>query len=325
MICTRPPAESCGGYKHLSSFYRDGSNSAYAPLWLYLIIALECSPVQKQTISIEGNINDSLSSVARLVACLSPLRETGEQSDYCIDLSKLRYLGPDGAAMLAGSVLEARGRQIHVDVTWPTAPGPLRAFIRFSGMEHFLDGVSLPDLHDPLNVTIPLRPFRQSRHTDAHPILELLARFGDVSEDLKTSLEIAVNETVQNIVDHASSPIGGLGCARYMTAHAELRVSIMDWGDGILTTLRRKYPDTVDDRHALERVLFGGFSALSRRNNLGRGIDNLRLVVTQALRGSVFILTGGAAVEVKGSNEPRYVDVHPPFRGTAVCFTLPRS
>jgi hypothetical protein len=281
--------------------------------------------VDPQGIDIEGNVNDSLNSISRLADRLALLRDAGESAIFRLNLSQLKHLGPDGCAMLTGSVLEARIRGIQFDVVWPDRAGPLRAFIEFSGMRHLIDGSELPDLLDPVNVTVPLRRFTQSLYSDARPILELLARFGTVSEDLRISLEIAVNETVQNIVDHSNSRLGGLGCARYMSTQSELRVSIMDWGDGILTTLRRTYPDTINDRHALERVLYGGFSAQSRRNNLGRGIDNLRTVVTSALQGSLFILTGNAAVEAKAGNEPRYVDLDVPFRGTAVCFTLPRD
>ena len=137
--------------------------------------------VEPESILIEGNVNDSLSSVKDLVARLAPLSVCGQGSSFRLDLSKLRYLGPDGATMISGSVLEARSRGVSAGVVWPAGAGPLRAFIEFAGMRHLLDNADLPDLADPVNVTIPLRQFSQSLHSDANPILELLGRFGEMS------------------------------------------------------------------------------------------------------------------------------------------------
>ena len=279
--------------------------------------------VERLAFVLEGNINDTVNSLRFLADRLSPLRDCGNDSPLTLDISRVKYLGPDGATMLCGSVLEARNRGIDIDVRWPEEPPALEAFINFSGLRHFLAAQALPDQQHPENVTVALRNFEQSRVNDSDPILELIARFKSISEKLRESLEIAVNETVQNIADHSHSSIGGWGCARFMARDGEVRVSLMDWGDGILTTLRRRHPDTSSDRQALERVLFGGYSALSRRNNLGRGIDNLRMVVTKAMGGKLFILSGYAAVEAKANGEPRYSDLEHGFRGTAVCFSMP--
>lgn len=132
-----------------------------------------------------------------------------------------------------------------------------------------------------------------------------------------------MNECIQNIEDHAHSAIGGLGCARYMKGSREVRVALLDWGDGILKRLRVRYPDTRDEVHALQRVLFGGYTSKARPNNQGRGIDNLRSVTTEAFGGDLYIVSGRGAVDIKGGQPPRYVSLPHEFQGTAVCFTLP--
>lgn len=258
-----------------------------------------------------------------LVGILHPLRAARPHETLLLDLTNLRYLGPNGAAMQCGSVLEARFRDVQVTCRWPDGPPALLAFIEESGLKGHLEGlpVALPD--DLETVTVPIRQLRESRHQDSHPILDLVARFQQVPEGLQDVLQIAFNETVQNIFDHAASAVGGFSCARYMRRDSEVRVALIDWGVGILDTLRRRYADTISDEHALQRVLFGGFSALSRRNNTGRGIDNLRTVVTEAMSGRLFILSGSGLAEIIGDRPPRYSPVNPPFRGTAVCFTLP--
>ena len=62
---------------------------------------------------------------------------------------------------------------------------------------------------------------------------------------------------------------------------------------------------------------------ISIEGNINDSLSSVKRLVgylaplREASHGSVFRLDAG--------NEPRYVEVHPPFRGTAVCFTLPRS
>jgi hypothetical protein len=275
------------------------------------------------TINLEGDVNDRLRSMRYLIEHLSPLRKLSAGQSAVVDLSKVHYLGPDGAVMIAGSILEARQRQVAVRLVMPSGPVPLVAFLEFSGFNHLLQQSSLPELDHPENVTVPLRQFRQSRHTDPDPILHLIGRFEPISDDLRLSLEIAVNECVQNIEDHSRSDLGGLCCARFMTRDREIRVALVDWGEGIRTSLQRRYNDIQDDVDALQRVLYGGYSAKTRPNNLGRGIDNLRSVVTQALGGNLYLISGNASADFQGRRSPRYDRLQYGFQGTAVCFTLP--
>jgi hypothetical protein len=279
--------------------------------------------VSAGVIGIEGNVNDRFSSMRYLIECLWPLRETVAGTDVVLDLTKLRYLGPDGAAMICGSVLEARQRRVNVNVQTNAEPNALSAFLQFSGFKQLVLAGEAPETGHPENVTVPLRRFDQSRHGDPEPVVKLVARFEPVSEDLRLSLEISMNECIQNIEDHAHSPIGGVGCARFIKGTSEVRVALVDWGESIFNSLRVRYPDTRDDVHALQRVLFGGYSAKTRRNNLGRGIDNLRSVVTESFGGDLYIISGQGAVDIHGRRPPRYDVLSHRFQGTAVCFTLP--
>lgn len=274
-------------------------------------------------VSIEGNINDRLRSAQALIERLAPVRQSAAGDHVAMDLTKLRYLGPDGVAMIAGTIIEARQRGVQVEVRPPDGPPPLLAFLAFSGFNHEVLGGAAAEVDHPDNVTVPLRRFVRSRHTDPEPVVQLVSRFEPVSDDLRQSLEIAINECIQNIEDHANSPIGGLGCARFMAQQHEIRVALVDWGDGILCSLRRNHPDTRDDLQALQRVLSGGYSAKTRPNNLGRGIDNLRSVVTDFFGGNLYIVSGNAAADLRGQRPPQYHTLSSGFRGTAVCFTLP--
>jgi len=273
-------------------------------------------------ITIEGNLDDRMSSIVYLLTELRPLQDLRQGDREAVNLEKVRYMGPDAITLVSGSILSARDRGVEVAVVPPSEPPALLAFLDLSGFNHSILGRPVPDPAQPGNVTVALRRFDQSRHSDPDPILDLIARFETVSEDLRVALSICFAEVVQNIEDHSRSPIGGLGCARYIQRDHEVRVALCDWGEGILRSLRRRYPDTQDDERALRLVLFGGYSSLSRANNAGRGIDNLRTIVTNS-EGNMIIISGNGAADLRGRKEPRY-SVHSfGFKGTGVFFTLP--
>ncbi|MGB7157875.1 MAG: hypothetical protein WBD40_07400 [Tepidisphaeraceae bacterium] len=123
------------------------------------------------TIRIEGNINDRLSSMRYLIESLRPLSGSAQGSRMTLDLLKLRYLGPDGVAMIAGAVIEARHRGIDVNVLVGNEPQALVAFVEFSGFNHLVLNAPPPDPRHPENVTVPLRRFDQSRHGDPEPVI----------------------------------------------------------------------------------------------------------------------------------------------------------
>lgn len=104
-----------------------------------------------------------------------------------------------------------------------------------------------------------LRVLTTAGFRDADPVIELVRAHVKISEDMEEYLRSCINEVIQNIQDHAKSKIGGVLYARFMTASSEVRIAIVDRGDGIYTTLKRRYPDTTE-LTALDRVLGAGQS-----------------------------------------------------------------
>ena len=128
---------------------------------------------------------------------------------------------------------------------------------------------------------------------------------------------------MQNVEDHARSPIGAFGCARFLRNVRQVRFALVDCGEGVLKSLRRAHPEITSSRQALESIARGGYSARSRRNNLGRGISNLRSIVTEAFAGNAYIVSDDAAGEFRSGAPPKYHQLDFTYCGTAVCFTLP--
>jgi hypothetical protein len=144
----------------------------------------------------------------------------------------------------------------------------------------------------------------------------------ELDADREDQVRTCVQEVIQNIVDHSSSPIGGVLAARYIESSAEVRVAIVDRGVGIDRKLRERYPDTTSSSIALERVIKGGYSSQSRPNNMGIGVSNL-FALTQTAGGRMALFSGDAFAEVHGGMVgPRIYPTGCWFPGTAVFFSL---
>lgn len=271
---------------------------------------------------IDFRVNDSQSSVVAFLRRIRAIFDPHVRV-WHIDLTKCDYLGPDAASILVASVLEARRQGIQSQVTLPTTNPALQAFCEFSGLRHYLTGSPLPAGDHPENVTIPIRIQHQANFGDPDPIVRLITRFVPLSAEWEDYLRICVNEVIQNVEDHAQSPIGCVTCARFMKNVGEARVAIVDRGLGIGTTLRERYPTIRGTGEALKLVLEGGYSAKSRANNMGVGISNLSNIVLHQLRGELFIASEDAFADGKFARQAFSRSLEMRFPGTCVFFTVP--
>lgn len=277
--------------------------------------------MSEATANIDFNVNDRLPPIRAFLDRLDAIFQLPDAARGHIDLSKCQYLGPDAVTLLAAAILDGRRRGQRLRVSLPDGPAKLRSFCRWSGLEGLVTGEqgALPD--EPSETVIRLRVLHGARWGDADPIIQLVNRHLEISSEPEEYLRICVNEVVQNIEDHADSPIGGVMCARYMSGDQQVRVAIVDRGVGIYTTLKQRYHDTTAD-NALRRVLRGKFTALSRPNNAGLGLCNLSNMV-EYLKGDFVIISETAVAQGKAAKSRRFSALSRRFPGTAVFFTLP--
>lgn len=239
-----------------------------------------------------------------------------------INAVKCRYLGPDAAALLASLACRASHEKRQLTVHLPQEPAQLTSFCEFVGLRHLLSGGDPPDPQHPLNETLPLTQTRGSPGLWTQPLVSLVKRHVEVGEEQEEYLRIGLQEVLQNVEDHARSQIGAMMCARYFDGLKQVRVAIVDAGDGVLRALRRTHPEIHDTKTALEKVLQGGFSSKSRDTNMGLGISNLALFV-RLLEGSLVIVSGDAIAETR-ADRPVRVQTRPgmQLRGTGVFFSM---
>jgi len=272
--------------------------------------------------TVDFNLDDEPRSICAFVDRAFGLLQT-KVASWHLDLSSCGYIGPDAAAVIVATILQARNCGQTASVTLPTSPPQLAAFCEFSGLRHYAAGTPYPQGDHPQSETEAARQILQSHQSESSTIIDLVRRHVGIDQDTVDYLRICVNEVLQNVEDHASSPIGAVMCARFLTAKKQVRVAIVDRGIGIAASLGNRYSDIRDDCEALRRVVKGGTTARSRPNNMGVGISNLCDIVLRNFRGRMFLISGGAIATGTAGKIPKVLMLKSRFPGTGVFFTIP--
>lgn len=276
-----------------------------------------------RTVKIDYNVDDIWPDVHKLYTdILSALGGCCSGDRCCIDLSACRYLGPDAAVLLNAFWANYRRLGVDVRVVLPSDPPALIGFCKFSGLEHYLCDGPRPTAH-PSCETVPLSQVYTAHWNIGEPLVQLVRdHLSDLSQDSADYLKLSLSEVIQNIDDHADSPIGGIWCGRFFSGKKSVRIAVTDMGNGIQKTLSRRF-DVKNAVEALQMVTRGGHSSLSRENNMGLGVSNLVSWIKNC-RGVLSLVSGEAVALITESGAD--LEIHPlriGFPGTAVFFTLP--
>ncbi len=276
--------------------------------------------------SLDFMLHDSPKAIQEFLVQIKPILNSKPSDSWKLDLSKCRYIGPDAAVILYAMVLNAKLNEQKWEVRLPHEPPSLQAFCEFSGLNYRLFGNPAPCEDHPKSEVDSLRIHKKiDYHQTPYPFVRLVQKHLHISKDMEDYLATCLNEAIQNVQDHAKSPIGAVTCARFQTKASEIRIAIVDLGLGIFTTLNKAHPDTQNAVHALKRVIRGKFTAGSRVNNLGLGLSNLADIVRQ-FQGQFTIITSDALFILKPKDGTElYITTKFNFPGTGVFFTLPIS
>lgn len=275
----------------------------------------------------DGNLDDDAREIERLIGLLGRIVSQEENYKWQLSLSKVQYLGPWAVGVIAAVYL--RGILLHQEprVALPTAPEELVRYCVNSGLADLVGkgGGGQVGIED----AIALERFTESSWDRTNRVVDLITRHGELSQDDEERLRTCVHEVVQNVVDHADSPIGGILCARYMSGlgrsnpRPEVRLAIVDAGRGVLTSLQTKHPGITTIEVALERIIGGNYSAMSRANNMGQGVCNLFKIIADAGGRIAFISEDGLAQSYPEHPEVGVKLLGSRFPGTAVCLSIP--
>lgn len=272
-------------------------------------------------LEVDYNLDDMPGSVIALIKTMQPAFQGDKPCQ--LDLRRCGYLGPYAGAIIVTTLLESRLRNRECSLVLPTDPPQLANFCRRSALEHFAGLGPMPEGTEPQPATIPMRVLQKARFSDPDPIVELIRRHVRLDDEVEEYLRICINEIVQNVEDHAKSPVGAVAAARFIFSKNQIRIAIVDRGKGIGTTVRGKHPEISSNAQVLARVMEGGISAKSRPNNMGVGISNLCAIIQHQLKGRVFIVSEDSAVNRQPERQDHWTHLDHPFPGTAVFLNVP--
>ena len=130
------------------------------------------------------------------------------------------------------------------------------------------------------------------------------------------ALEWAINEITDNVLNHASSPIGGLVQLTTKSKSNIVEFAVCDAGVGIPKTLREGHADLTTDVIALDRAIREGVTR-NRTTNMGNGLfGSFRLA--QLSDGYFSIYSGYALLNFTRKSGLRVSHQAIPYSGTAI-------
>jgi len=268
--------------------------------------------------------------IERIIAAIEPLASLQTPSRVVLDLTRLVYIGPAALATVISIIHDANARGVvPLGLCIPPANRLVAEHLDRVGFSLLLTGTHLGKAgsHRPQMGSRPMARFTSQSEVD--PLADSLAMAAteavNISGADRMAVSIAIREIAQNVIDHASSQVGGFAIAQRSTHRDEFEIAVADAGIGIAGSLRGnpKYADLVSsDLAAITMALTRGVTG-----NPGAGNEGIALAAIQDFlrtnRGTLLIRSGAAGVE--DGRRRRSHDHLPPLRGTLVALRLRRD
>lgn len=145
---------------------------------------------------------------------------------------------------------------------------------------------------------------------------KLLSSLEGFSRDQLAALEWAVNEITDNVLNHASSAVGGVVQLTTKSRSNIVEFVVCDTGVGIPKTLREAHPRLTSDVSALDQAIREGVTR-NRTTNMGNGLfGSFRLA--QLSEGYFSIYSGYGLLSYTQKNGLQISQQAIPYSGTAI-------
>lgn len=241
---------------------------------------------------------------------------TTEEDSISFDLSKTWFVCPFGLILLSGSISECLAMRKEAKYKGPDRSAT-RKFLSGIGFNKFFAIKDIPHKIESPNVQL-----RRLAHVDyllTDQILEVFSSSLRMSDGVKGSLKMALNELMTNAFDHSESPGGCYVCAQSYNRARKIRLCIADFGIGILKSLRKapNYEHLNTDYEAIMLAVKEGVTSRVGRA-AGYGLTHIHRFI-KVNEGKMYILSGKGKVlwDNTGINEKEQT-MRIPFEGTVI-------
>jgi hypothetical protein len=245
-------------------------------------------------------------------------RTSGENT-IIFDLSNTKFITPFGIILLSGTIYECGASNIVTRYREP-ANATVKKFlsgIGFNKLFNLDDGG-----HKIESPNVQLRRLGQIDYQLTDQILEVFESSLRMSEGVKGSLKMALNELMMNVFDHSESSRGCYVCAQSYPQTQKIRLCIADFGIGILTSLKKNpsFSGLNSDYKAIMQAVKEGVTS-REKGFAGYGLTHINRFI-KANEGKMYILSGKGKVLWNFSKtrkrEENKQTMHVPFQGTIV-------
>lgn len=145
-----------------------------------------------------------------------------------------------------------------------------------------------------------------------------------VDDTVYDSVVSCVMEIYLNVFHHTESPIGVVTCGQYFPNKKELDITLVDFGVGIPSNVRRFLKKSrLSAGNSIKWTFQEGNTTLKEPNTIprGRGLKELKRFI-QANKGKIEVYSETGRMVVDSNGEHAYNDMIHSFSGTVVQITL---
>lgn len=249
-------------------------------------------------------------SVLRL--CSRAIRRKDTQVTF--DLSKAGFITPFGVTAIAGAIAKcvARGKEVFYQRPAKDEVEAWLSSISFSRLFQ-IDEMS----QAARDTSIELRRLMALNPIYVEDLVSLLDYNMNLSRGVRDSIKLSLQELLTNVFDHSESGIGCFVCAQFTPRSQLIRLSVTDFGIGILNSLRKvkEYSTVIRNSHdAITRAVEEGVS--SRKGKAGLGLSHIRRFA-RVNQGTLTVISGDGKVNFYSKSLERR-PMPSRFNGTAI-------
>jgi len=225
-------------------------------------------------------------------------------------LEKTEWMDPFALTVLAGTI-QCCLQKTKKPITY-THPVDVKlkdylSQIGFNAYFH-LNG---KDIHK--DTSVELKQLQALEPLYIESLIILISSKMHLSDGMKDSLKMSLQEILTNVFDHSKSDVGCFACAQYYPVKNLIRLCITDFGVGILANLKSKYHLNTDI-DAIKLSVKEGIT--SRPGSAGFGLSHIRRFL-KVNEGTLTIMSGRGKVNFY-SNKVESYNMSKPFNGTIV-------
>ncbi len=225
-------------------------------------------------------------------------------------LKETIFIDPFAVSVLAGVIKQCKKTRNRKILYNPPENAEVDKYLSQIGFKAFFK-INGPDIHR--DTTVQLRQLNAIDPIYIENLIILIDSKMRLSEGIKDSFKMSLNEVLTNVFDHSKSADGCFLCAQYYPSSKLIRLCIIDFGVGILTTLKTKY-GIWTDIDAIKLSVKEGIT--SRPQSAGFGLFHIRNFL-KVNEGTLTLISGKGKVDFRGNKIATH-RLSSVFKGTIV-------